>query len=73
MPIIEAILYFCEECQTVSLEGGICINCDQPLQSDIFVPKSAHSAHLTDNVGDHNDSRIWTSADPEVRGVKRRK
>lgn len=41
MPIIEAILYFCEECKTVSLDGGICIQCGEPLMVDTFVPKAA--------------------------------
>lgn len=41
MPIIEAILYYCEECKTVSLQGGVCANCEQPLQMESFVPKAA--------------------------------
>lgn len=39
MPILEAILFFCENCHTVSQEYGVCPQCERVFQSETFVPK----------------------------------
>lgn len=40
MPITRALLFFCENCKTVSLDGGICQKCETPLQFEYFVPEA---------------------------------